>query len=59
MGLEMNVLITHFGDIYWVRKVIESGKMGEQDFIKKIWIIDQNRGDENLLLLKKKKHIFV
>ena len=49
----MSVLITHFGDIFWVRKVIESGKMDEQDFIKKIWIIDQNRGDENLLSLKK------
>jgi hypothetical protein len=52
MPQEISVLITHYGDVFWVKRVIESGKMSEHDFIKKIWIIDQNRGDAQLLALQ-------
>lgn len=43
-----SVLLTHYGDPYWVKKAIGSAKLLETDSIKDIFVIDNNHGDSEL-----------
>lgn len=43
-----SVLLTHYGDPYWVIKAIGSAKLLELESIKDIFVIDNNHGDTRL-----------
>ena len=43
-----SVLLTHYGDPYWVKKAIGSAKLLELESIKDIFVIDNNHGDSEL-----------
>ena len=43
-----SVLLTHYGDPYWVKKAIGSAKLLETESIKDIFVIDNNHGDSEL-----------
>ena len=43
-----SVLLTHYGDPYWVKKAIGSAKLLETESINDIFVIDNNHGDSEL-----------
>jgi len=43
-----SVLLTHYGDPYWVKKAIGSAKLLELESIEDVFVIDNNHGDSEL-----------
>jgi hypothetical protein len=44
-----SILLTHYGDPYWVKKAISSAKLLDLELINDVFIIDNNHGDIELI----------
>ncbi len=42
------VVIAHFGDVFWIQKTIDKSGLANHQAVKRIYIIDQNYGDQQL-----------
>ena len=48
-NVDFTVVLTHYGDPYWVMEAIASGDLLKVGIIKDIFILDNNHGDKKLL----------
>lgn len=44
-----SVLLTHYGDPYWIKEAISSAKLLDLELINEVFIIDNNHGDIDLI----------